>query len=90
MIIVTVNIDLYRYEIQALVKAFYPEEEVKVLPENEYPEAPFLAVQYENDAVTAIVLPGTEQQFLRKADGTGKNPLTEKSKESKDVLKHLI
>lgn len=31
MLLVSENIDLYRYEIHSLVKAFYPEEEVKVL-----------------------------------------------------------
>lgn len=31
MLLVSENIDLYRYEIHSLVKAFYPEEEVRVL-----------------------------------------------------------
>ncbi|MBQ3392283.1 MAG: coproporphyrinogen dehydrogenase HemZ [Lachnospiraceae bacterium] len=31
MINATVNLDLYRYEIHSLIKAFYPEEDVKVL-----------------------------------------------------------
>ena len=31
MLLVSENIDLYRYEIHSLVKAFYPEQEVKVL-----------------------------------------------------------
>ena len=51
------NIDLYRYEIHSLIKAFYPAEDVKVLVENdpagekirrEHPDV-FMKVSMERD-----------------------------------------
>ena len=35
MLLIEENIDLYRYEIHSLVKAFYPAQDVKVLVEND-------------------------------------------------------
>ena len=44
--IVTVNRDLYRYEIHSLVKAFFPEEDVKVEVGSGSPAASFMVITF--------------------------------------------
>ena len=89
--IATVNKDLYRYEIQALIKAFYPREEVKVLPEHADSETPFFKVKYTEDAIYAAVLSNGKEILARSAQ---RNPneasYTEKASTTKDALKHLV
>jgi coproporphyrinogen dehydrogenase HemZ len=53
MLLITVNLDLYRYEIHSLVKAFYPEEEVKVITGAQTDEspAPFLSVIFTEHSI---------------------------------------
>ena len=47
MLKILTNLDLYRYEIHALVKAFFPAEDVKVFLAGEIPEKEaFLTVWY--------------------------------------------
>ena len=63
------NIDLYRYEIHSLIKAFYPAEDVKVLVENdpvsektrrEHPNV-FMKVSMERDRI-AFQISGTRRR----------------------------
>ena len=53
--IAVVNIELYRYEIHSLLKAFYPQETVKVFvgePDaGRYPDPAFLRVQFEENRI---------------------------------------
>lgn len=88
--LITVNLDLYRYEIHSLVKAFYPEENVravvpgfsKKIPE----ETPFMEVAFERDRIRVRILPeGPEAS----AEGSGP-AMNEKSRECKTLLKHLL
>ena len=55
------NVELYRYEIHSLLKAFYPQETVKVFvgepDERKYPEPAFLRVDFENDRIEMTILP---------------------------------
>ncbi len=65
MIAVT-NIELYRYEIHSLLKAFYPREQVKVFvgePDvRKYPEPAFLRVDFQPDHIEMKILPEGEPQ----------------------------
>ena len=55
------NTELYRYEIHSLLKAFYPQETVKVFvgePDvRKYPEPAFLRVNFLEDSVEMTILP---------------------------------
>ena len=55
------NTELYRYEIHSLLKAFYPQETVKVFvgePDvRKYPEPAFLRVNFLEDSVERTILP---------------------------------
>ncbi|MBQ4303368.1 MAG: coproporphyrinogen dehydrogenase HemZ, partial [Lachnospiraceae bacterium] len=96
MLIASVNIELYRYEIHSLIKAFYPEEDVKVLVEGAPVKgagreeaartAPFMTVHFSPDLLQAA-LPGTDLCFSGKA---GEEPFDRKGRECKTVLKHLV
>lgn len=68
MLLIEENIDLYRYEIHSLVKAFYPAEDVKVLVENdrnsekirkEHPEI-FMKVTMLPEKIELQILPEKE------------------------------
>ena len=55
------NIELYRYEIHSLLKAFYPQETVKVFvgePDvRKYPDPAFLRAEFEEDYIRMTLNP---------------------------------
>lgn len=81
MITAIVNIDLYRYELHSLLKAFYPESDVKVLTEadaignrkyRQIAGAPFLRVFFAPDEVSVSVLKkGSPPEVCLSADRPG-------------------
>jgi coproporphyrinogen dehydrogenase HemZ len=98
--LVSENIDLYRYEIHSLVKAFYPEEEVRVVVEGD-PHAqkarmemgdPSLFVHMSADAIT-LTFAGKEPVSVCHG-GPGeeefKGPFNVKSRQCKDALKSCL
>lgn len=96
MITVIVNIDLYRYEIHSLLKAFYPREDVKVLTEadaagsrkyQQIAREPFLRVVFAEKNITLAFCDGSDQ---RTAAVPGDLPADRKSQELKTLLKHLL
>lgn len=96
MLTASVNTELYRYEIHSLIKAFYPEEDVKVLVEGAPVKgagreeaartAPFMTVHFCPDHLQ-VALPGTDLSLEEKA---GEEPFDRKGRECKTVLKHLV
>lgn len=72
MMIAVENIELYRYEIHSLLKAFYPQETVKVFvgePDvRKYPGPAFLRVEFEPERIGMTVFP--EGAPLHEADPT--------------------
>ena len=96
MLIAAVNTELYRYEIHSLIKAFYPEEDVKVLVEGEPLKgnlrreaediSPFMKVTFD-PAFIRVSLPETGALLEEKA---GAEPFDQKGRECKTVLKHLV
>lgn len=96
MITVIENIELYRYEIHSLLKAFYPREDVKVLTAadaggnrkyREIAREPFLRVDFSEKEVRAAFCDGTAS---RSAAAEGDIPYTRKSPELKTAVKHLL
>ena len=89
MLNVTVDHDLYRYEIHALTRAFYPAEEVKVLLEDDASVDPmkeiFLAVRYSPEAI-ALHIRGSEYRCA----APDKVRFDTACPETKDHLKHLL
>ena len=92
MITVIVNIDLYRYEIHSLLKAFYPREDVKVLTEadaagsrkyQQIAREPFLRVVFAEKNITLSFCDGSDQ---RAAPVPGDLPADRKSQELKTLL----
>ena len=88
------NIELYRYEIHSLVKAFYPEEDVKVVVEED-PHAekylknatgPFMRVGFGEERIE-IVAEG--RTFMRLASSTGVS-FQKKGPACKAALKELL
>ena len=59
MMIATVSKELYRYEIHALIKAFYPEETVKVFvgepDRRKYPDPVFLEIIYKPEQIRILL-----------------------------------
>lgn len=92
--LITVSKDLYRYEADSLVQAFYPAEHVKVVVEGseDYEKAlrsgvvPFMRVEYSPGKITARILAGMSEECTAPA---GVN-FAEKSPACKTSLKHLI
>ena len=93
MLLIEENIDLYRYEIHSLVKAFYPAEDVKVLVENdpnsekirkEHPDI-FLRVTMLPEKIELRILP--EKEELPAPAGAD---YSAKCKETKDALKTFL
>ena len=84
------NIELYRYEIHSLLKAFYPQETVKVFvgePDvRKYPEPAFLRVVFEKEYME-MTLPGGNVRRLPAPEGTVFN---EKSPACKNAAKHML
>ena len=100
MMIATVSKELYRYEIHALIKAFYPEETVKVFvgepDRRKYPDPVFLEFFYEPEQIRILLHPmaaqGQPQQepvsvCAHAPEGV---LLDQKSVECKTILKHLL
>lgn len=95
MLLIEENIDLYRYEIHSLVKAFYPKEEAKVLVKGdpnseklrkEHPDI-FLEVLLEPEKMT-LQFSGEETAFVQEStDGTD---FSRKGKAAKDALKTFL
>ena len=103
--IAVVNIELYRYEIHSLLKAFYPQETVKVFvgePDaGRYPDPAFLRVQFEENRIEMQIT--GEGGPVPDEKGAGENgPLTRsvkapegavfnaKGPECKTAAKHLL
>lgn len=89
------NLDLYRYEIHSLLKAFLPTEEVKVLVEGdphaekilrEHPEIS-LRVHFEKSGIT-LHFEKENRTFEKAADPSGDD--REKGSRTKNDLKHLL
>lgn len=95
MITAIVNLDLYRYEIHSLIKAFYPQEEVKVLLEEDagkwkyqqIAREPFLRVVFAEEGVTAVFCDGSEKKTAPAPAGIS---YAGKGQELKTALKHLL
>lgn len=64
MILVKVNIVQFEYDIHSLVKAFYPEEDVKVVPVQEpfsvMPEGTVFGINFARDSITMTATEGKE------------------------------
>lgn len=88
------NIELYRYEIHSLLKAFYPQETVKVFvgePDvRKYPEPAFLRVCFENDHIDMTILPADQPAVTKSVQAPEGIVYNEKSTECKTVAKHLL
>lgn len=78
MITAIVNIELYRYEIHSLLKAFYPQEDVKVLTEadaatnrkyEQIAKEPFLRVFFADKTVTLSFCDGSDRRCARAPEG---------------------
>ncbi len=95
MIIAQVNRDLYRYEIHSLLKAFYPEEEVKVFvgepDRKKYPDPTFINIEYLPDKILLTLGPGTESgTAVAVKSGDDAARFDEKSPACKGALKHAL
>ena len=84
------NIELYRYEIHSLLKAFYPQETVKVFvgePDvRKYPEPAFLRVEFNRDYIE-MTLGGGEPGRAEAPEGVS---FCQKGPECKTAAKHLL
>ena len=78
MITAIVNIDLYRYEIHSLLKAFYPQEDVKVLTSEDaaanrkyqqIAQEPFLRVVFADTEVTLSFCDGSDTRTALAPEG---------------------
>ncbi len=94
MMIIYENIELYRYEIHALVKAFFPEQTVKVLvgdpaeqDRRKFPEDPFMFVDFTADRIEARV--PTKEICEQISAPTGIS-FAQKGSACKDECKHLL
>ena len=89
MIYIRTGRDLYRYEIHALVREFFPGEEVKVLLEAQYPPdlgEPFLAVDFE-DSVLRLRTGSGDIREVKAPEGVR---FSAKSRQTRDAVKHLL
>ena len=88
------NVELYRYEIHSLLKAFYPQETVKVFvgepDERKYPEPAFLRVDFENDRIEMTILPPEQTAVTRTVQAPEGIAYDRKSTECKTAAKHLL
>ena len=99
------NIELYRYEIHSLLKAFYPQETVKVFvgePDvRKYPDPAFLRADFEEDHIEMRILgegaPGAqedgvvkERSYVRRVDAPEGVAFNAKGPECKTAAKHLL
>ena len=91
MIIATVSTELYRYEIHSLLKAFYPQETVKVFvgepDRRKYPEPVYLSVEFSPSQISLTVHPDSRTVSAKAPEGIS---FDQKSVECKTALKHLL
>ncbi|MDO5131731.1 MAG: coproporphyrinogen dehydrogenase HemZ [Eubacteriales bacterium] len=96
MITAIVNIELYRYEIHSLLKAFYPQEEVKVLTQadaagnrkyQQIAKEPFLRVVFAAPDITVSFCDESGERSVSAPDGVS---FARKGQECKTALKHLL
>ncbi len=94
MMLVYENIELYRYEIHALVKAFYSEQAVKVLvgdpaqrDHRKYPEEPFLFVEFVPEKIEIRV---PEKGIVNHVSAPEGVSFDQKGIECKNECKHLL
>ena len=96
MITAIVNIDLYRYEIHSLLKAFYPQEDVKVLTQadaennrkyQKIAKEPFLKVTFDDTIVTLSFCDGSGTRSAKAPEGTS---FACKGTLLKTQMKHLL
>ena len=90
--IAVVNIELYRYEIHSLLKAFYPQETVKVFvgePDvRKYPEPAFLRVDFLPERIEMTIL--HESPVTRTVPAPEGTQFDQKSAACKTAAKHLL
>ena len=96
MITAIVNIELYRYEIHSLLKAFYPQEDVKVITRadvatnrkyQQIAKEPFLRVVFADKDVTLAFCDGSDTRTAAAPEGTS---FAVKSTLLKTQMKHLL
>ena len=96
MITAIVNIDLYRYEIHSLLKAFYPQEDVKVLTSEDaaanrkyqqIAQEPFLRVVFADTEVTLSFCDGSDTRTAPAPEGIS---FACKGTILKTQMKHLL
>lgn len=91
MITACVDLDLYRYEIHAMLKAFYPAEDVKVLFGERKGVSPFLEVCYAADSLTLtfhVGMRGKEDVRSARIPAPEGTNFAEKGPALKAALKH--
>lgn len=97
MLLIEENIDLYRYEIHSLVKAFYPAQDVKVLVENDpnsekirrdHPEI-FMKVTMLPEKMALQIL-SEEKTLSEELAAPAGADYSAKCKETKDALKTFL
>lgn len=97
MLLIEENIDLYRYEIHSLVKAFYPAQDVKVLVENDpnsekirrdHPEI-FMKVTMLPEKMALQIL-SEEKTLSEELPAPAGADYSAKCKETKDALKTFL
>ena len=84
--IVTVNRDLYRYEIHSLVKAFFPEEDVKVEVGSGSPAASFMVITFSPGQIRMEITGGP----VLCEEARGESPFDIKCPGGKAAMKHLL
>ena len=96
MITVIENIELYRYEIHSLLKAFYPREDVKVLTAGDaagnrkyqqIAKEPFMRVVFADSEVTVSFCDGSDSRSVPAPQGIS---YAQKSPTLKTAVKHLL
>lgn len=91
MIIAVTDKDYYRYEIHSLIKAFYPEEDVKVLlpdySKRKYKETPILTFTYAHDG---LYITGSDGERKGEVPAPEGEDFSKKGRILRDSLKHLL
>lgn len=94
MIIATENIELYRYEIHSLIKAFFPSETVKVFvgepDRRRYPDPVFLKVEFRPDQIKMTVLHNGGNVLVQETGAPEGVRFDEKNSGCKTQTKHLL
>ena len=94
------NIELYRYEIHSLLKAFYPQETVKVFvgePDlRKYPDPAFLRAEFSKNYIEMALLPEGAPEgeargpLIRKIEAPPGTAFDQKSPACKNAAKHML